>query len=286
MKGILEERIHNATLTKTEQKIADYFLSNRELVGQLPTSELAKNIGVSEASIIRFSRSIGYKGFSDMKNDIYCDLVERAIHGPNQSSLVDRFNRSIGGNSSCDIAEQFMCIMQRNIMQTFRQNTQEQYEIFADLIANTWGTRYIVGFQGCTGAAVQFARLLQFLYNNVAEITSAESDSVARMQNIGPDDLVMMLAFSRFYKIDMDVVKTAKDRRAKICIITNSWLAPMLPYANASLVVETDHIGFSNSTVALTMVMEYILTLLTSRDPEQTQTRLKERDACVENYLL
>ena len=79
MKGILEERIHNATLTKTEQKIADYFLSNRELVGQLPTSELAKNIGVSEASIIRFSRSIGYKGFSDMKNDIYCDLVEREI---------------------------------------------------------------------------------------------------------------------------------------------------------------------------------------------------------------
>ena len=42
MYDFLVERIQKAELTKTERKIADYFLKNPEQVGMLSSSELAK----------------------------------------------------------------------------------------------------------------------------------------------------------------------------------------------------------------------------------------------------
>ena len=37
---------------------------------------VAREVGVSDASIIRFSRAIGYKGFADLKNDLHSNLTQ------------------------------------------------------------------------------------------------------------------------------------------------------------------------------------------------------------------
>ena len=81
MTNILAERIKNANLTKTQKKIADYFISNQERIGSLSSIEAAQEIGVSDASIIRFSRAIGFDGFADLKDNIYDMLVQNAVSG-------------------------------------------------------------------------------------------------------------------------------------------------------------------------------------------------------------
>ena len=43
--------------------------------------DVAKEIGVSDASIIRFARAIGYLGFTDLKNDIYNSLIGSKVDG-------------------------------------------------------------------------------------------------------------------------------------------------------------------------------------------------------------
>lgn len=54
MTNILAERIKNANLTKTQKKIADYFISNQERIGSLSSIEAAQEIGVSDASHYSF----------------------------------------------------------------------------------------------------------------------------------------------------------------------------------------------------------------------------------------
>ena len=81
MIGTLADRIKNMSFTKTQRKIADYFLGNQERIGNLSSFEVAREIGVSNASIIRFCRILGYEGFKDLKNQLYSMLVENVSTG-------------------------------------------------------------------------------------------------------------------------------------------------------------------------------------------------------------
>lgn len=89
---ILSERIKESDLTLQQRKIADYFLKNQERIGNMSSLDVAREIGVSDASIIRFSRAIGYEGFTDLKNDIYNSLAEEAGTSVRNMQLSDRFD--------------------------------------------------------------------------------------------------------------------------------------------------------------------------------------------------
>ena len=120
MENVIAERVKHATLTKAQQKIADYFIRNPERVGMCSSMEVAKEIGVSDASIIRFARAIGYEGFTDLKNDIYNSLAMQASGGANSLSLSERYevNRSKYGGSGS--REDYMKVLRYNQERTFQ----------------------------------------------------------------------------------------------------------------------------------------------------------------------
>jgi RpiR family carbohydrate utilization transcriptional regulator len=56
-----------ATLRKSEQKVADYLRANLGVRLDFSITDFAKELEVSEATISRFCRAIGYSGFQDLK---------------------------------------------------------------------------------------------------------------------------------------------------------------------------------------------------------------------------
>ena len=65
------------SLTKSEKKIADTILRSPDLVSQCPLSEIAKHLEVGEATLVRFCRTIGFKGFSDFKLELSIELATK-----------------------------------------------------------------------------------------------------------------------------------------------------------------------------------------------------------------
>lgn len=63
-----------ATLPPSEKKIAQYILNNPHNIIDITTHELAKRSDASSAAVIRLSKSLGLKGFSDLKMRILGDL--------------------------------------------------------------------------------------------------------------------------------------------------------------------------------------------------------------------
>ncbi|SDE29279.1 MurR/RpiR family transcriptional regulator [Sporomusa acidovorans] len=55
------------SLTEAESKIAHYILNNVEDIIYLTVGELASRADSSEATVVRFCKSVGYKGFQDLK---------------------------------------------------------------------------------------------------------------------------------------------------------------------------------------------------------------------------
>src|SRR5690242_2462105 len=63
--------------TRAEHAIASYILGN---LGEIPFetgASLAKKVGVSELTVGRFCRTLGYERFKDLKGDLKDDLGER-----------------------------------------------------------------------------------------------------------------------------------------------------------------------------------------------------------------
>ena len=65
----LLERIqdHYGTLRKSERVVADFLRDNAGTRLDSSITELGRNLGVSEATISRVSRALGYEGFPDLK---------------------------------------------------------------------------------------------------------------------------------------------------------------------------------------------------------------------------
>ena len=55
------------SFTASEKKLADYILSNQDGIAYLSISQLADGARVAEATVSRFSRRLGFKGFVDFK---------------------------------------------------------------------------------------------------------------------------------------------------------------------------------------------------------------------------
>lgn len=60
-------KCESPTATITERKIANYFKENLDKVLHCNLLELAELIDVSDASVVRFCKSLGYKGFQQFK---------------------------------------------------------------------------------------------------------------------------------------------------------------------------------------------------------------------------
>ncbi len=66
-KALIRIRSLYNSLSPSEQKVADYVLAHPHEVLQMPIALLAKDAGVSDPTVIRFCRSLGYRGYLEFK---------------------------------------------------------------------------------------------------------------------------------------------------------------------------------------------------------------------------
>ena len=104
---------NRSNLRNSEIKVADFILMNAEKVIHFSVSELADSAGVSDPTIIRFCRNIGFRGFQDFKISLAQSIIPpvRNIHetvneaepAPELLQKVFKANMDAIRNSLCTI---------------------------------------------------------------------------------------------------------------------------------------------------------------------------------------
>lgn len=270
--NMLAERIKSLKLTKKQKVIAEYFIQNQERLGSLTSMEVANEIGVSDASVIRFSRMIGFAGYAELKDRIYEMLVEQASPS---LSLTERHALNQGKYGRGDTAARFQQLIQHNTAYVFQQNKSEDFDRTAELLVSA-RTRYVIGVRGCQGVALQFGRLLSFMLPHVITMMDGDCSSVSLLQDVEPDDTVIAFALSRFYKTDVGCLRLARDRGARICLVTDEITGPLSNFSDIVLLVDISGVSFFHSTIGADIVAEYILSLVSGK--AEFQERIDERD--------
>lgn len=286
MEADLSQRVHQADLTRGQRLIADYVLRNQNRICSMTCITLAREIGVSDASIIRFARAIGYQGFSDLKADLYLSLTSDLARSDVGAYPVDkRLNILSGKYGELDMEKELPKLLIGNVEQSIRQTPSQTYQKAVEILHQS-RKKYVIGLRGGKGAAVYFGRLLSYLMDDVQVITSGEEDSVAQLQGLRKEDVVIAISYARYYKIDMLIARLIEQQGAALCALVDSMNSPLARAAGTVFLVETKHIGFSNSTVGTIAVLEYLLNMLCWKYPGQYQKRLTEREELLKDFHL
>ena len=71
------------SLTKSEKKIANFIMKNFEKAKNMTSYEISNKVNVGQATVIRFSKKLGYVSFNELINSINKleqeDILEKNI---------------------------------------------------------------------------------------------------------------------------------------------------------------------------------------------------------------
>ena len=192
-------------MTPVEKNIAEFFLNNTEKC-DLSSKNIAKILYVSEASLSRFAKKCGYKGYRELTFSYEKDL-EFEKRGIPANKDITYFTKKVYGYYN-------------NILRdTYELMDENQIRRIADSL-DTCRRVYIYGV-GSSGLA---ARELQFRLMRVGLDVDVVTDShMMKMSSVlvDKDCLVIGISLSGKTQEVLDSLYAAKRNRAKVVFVTS-----------------------------------------------------------------
>lgn len=212
--------------TSTEKLIADYILEHTQDVLNFSAQQLGDESQTSAAAVIRFSKKIGYKGFTEMKmslaqsqqtNHDEIDIIINA--GDDISTLVDkccRMNMSTVLKTYQLISEQYL-------------QTAIEMLIEADVI-------YLFGVGGSAIVATDLQQKLirigkKVIYNDDLHVQMTFAESMT------DQDVAIFISYSGTTKGLVDMAKLLKSKKINVISITQYTQNPIGKSSTVNLVV-------------------------------------------------
>ena len=80
---------HYEDLTKSEKRIANYLRKNQEESAFSSAAEIAKHLDLSEATIVRFARTLDFDSYPAMREVLQANFRQRVTHSARLRSRLD-----------------------------------------------------------------------------------------------------------------------------------------------------------------------------------------------------
>ena len=273
-----ENLIKNTKLTKTEQIIAEYILHNFNTIGFMTTTDIGDVLNVSEASIFRLARSLGYNGFNDLKNEIkqivteQLNLSNESQHEYSQLAPIERFKTNLEKLSSKGSIERLTQNAISSIDDVVMRNNRDDINTCLKIIAKS-RNKYICGFRSTAFVAEFFAFELLFLLDNVIVNTHADGKAIERIVDINSEDCVVLFAYPRYSKINTIIKQIALDAGAKIILVIDKITSELAKDVDIVLACNPRSLSYYNSIIPMTFICEILIIGLSKRLPGNFETR-------------
>ena len=239
-----------------EKKVADYILEHPEIAVNANVSELAKYSGVSDATVIRFCKHVGFQGYYQMKIALSRDLGRKQVADLNGITLDGDAVSSFFHSAANDLLSIGKNISEKLMLDCANLiRTSKQTHIIA--VGNTSPLAQYMGFR--------LGRLgIKCTYNLVAECF------MNHVNLADADDIVIAISQSGTSKQVVQGMELAKERGLKIIAITAYEVSPVSKLADYLLLSSADDMPFNYyknySHLRETAVIDALLHFVTNEE--------------------
>lgn len=225
--------------------IASYMLANLQSLPFETAATLGAKVGVSEASIGRYCRSIGYKHFKELKGSLQSDFGNTAwLIG---DRLREFHARSRKGRGELALA------LEREIaavVAVYELAATPQFERFVARLTRC-PTVYVAGFQTERGHAVQLVHNLQYLRSGIY-LADVSGGHFAEILLADPKSVCLVLFDGRRYsRTTQQLAEAASKAGIPVTLITDPYCDWAHGIVSEMFTVQTDLNHFWDTTSAM-----------------------------------
>ena len=281
------QRIKSTPLTAKEALVAEYILNNFLSVCYVSTSELARILGVSDATVSRTSKVLGYRSFLDLQKEIQsfvsqkADYAQRGFFPP-----IERLHTHQSLDAKENIVAQFSTLTYKNLQSVLEiRKLAEQSDAVleawfpgsegghaaADLLCSC-RIKYIAGRRPTAPIAEKFSFLMRMVVPGVVSATG--SVTFEQLLDISPEDCLFVINFNPYGEEVRRWIDLAHSRGAKIILLTDKPSTPFSDFTDVLLLADIYSVSFFNSNVSATFLLELLVSLVADQMDETATKRL------------
>jgi len=210
------------------QQVAQYVLDNPNEIALQTLAVIADRSRVQPSTIVRFAKTFGYDGASEMQN-LFRDEMIAHPPSPSYAERIREFNRRAGASGSQapqDVMHEFA---ESNILALEHlKSTVKKADLEKSVeLLRSANAVYVVGLRRSFPVAAYLAYALRhvdkraYLLDGVAGMLGEQSSM------LGPKDLLIATSFAPYAPETVTIVNAAKQQKTRIIAITDSRLSPI-----------------------------------------------------------
>lgn len=251
--------------TNSEEKIADYIIEYSDEVYHMTSEELAKATKTSPASVIRFSKKLGYEGFQELKIAIAQDSID------SEDGEQDKSSEEITTHDDVKEIIEKICLENiKAIKETASLLDEKSLDKATNILSKAKninifgvGSSFLVG-EEFRNKLIRINMPVNLYKDSYLQLVSAS--------NMGIDDVALGISHSGRTEETYNLLKAAKKSGARIISITKYGDNPISELADISIYtteVERElRMGAMASRVAQLTVIDILFVNLIKKNYE------------------
>lgn len=269
MNGTARIRGAYSTLSKKEQRIADYILKQPEQIIHHTINQVADDLDVAESTVFRFCQRVGFKGYQALKIALASDVV---------APLQDIHEDITETDTALEIAEKIFSTNGKTIESTRQILEGASLEKAIELFL---GARRIEFFGSGGSAVVALDAYHKFVRSGLQVSAILESHmQLMSASQLTTEDVAVVISHSGASKETLDIAKLLKEKGVPMVAITNYAKSPLSKIADVSLYTVSQETAFRSealaSRIAELSLIDALFTAVMMRRGEASRMSLQQ----------
>jgi len=264
-------------MSKSHKKLATFVIDHYEQAAFMTAAKLAKAVGTSEATVVRFAYALEYEGYPEFQESL-AEWVKKKLN------TVQSIGAKYAASSQAEILSSVLSSDVEKIEDTMEHMDIQAFETAVNIILSAKHI-YIIGLRSCR----PLAQFLHFYLNlirgdvNLLDSTST-SETFEQMLRINEKDAVIGISFPRYSMRTLKAMEMANDKNAKVITITDTIHSPMCLYSACNLLARSDMVSIVDSLVAPLSVINALVVTLCLKRPDEVRKNLESLEYAWDNY--
>lgn len=274
-KEVLKQLETNYTnYSKSFKKIVDFIRHNQSIVSFISINELAKETQTSPATITRFSKNLGFKGYPEFQKIFQKDVEKETSH---MKEFRETLNDEVGENILKEVIETNIELLE----EIDAEKLDKQLDQAVEWIKSS-RKLYILGARGSYALAYYLYFMLKEFREDVELMISGASDFTDRLLYSRKEDLLFTISFHPYTNFTCQVTEFFKDQGNRIVTITDKKDSTL---GNISdLVLTTKQGGKAYTFVPGIVMLNALLFKLGKDNKENTIERLDKLKSITDRF--
>jgi DNA-binding MurR/RpiR family transcriptional regulator len=255
----LREKITDAALkpTPSERKVIRALLDHYPRSGLGPMARLAEHAGVSDPTIMRLVKKLGFGGYAEFQDALLSEMDHR-LRSP-VTLLQPRSHLS-----QDDAWTNYLNESSRTLQETQALTQPEDVRVLVDWVLDTRHQIYCFGGRLSSFLAGYLANHLRLLRSGCHALED-NAQLPDRLYDIQRQDVVLLFDYRRYQTQALRVAAAAKVRNARVVLFTDIYASPLRELADLIISAPVESVSAFDTLVPALAQVEALIAALTVR---------------------